>query len=210
MVVHIFRMSAIINLMKTAFFIAMIFAFAPFYASAGTAELEYAEVIKVIDGDTIQISDGEKVRYIGIDTPELNGQKYGRIEKPECYAREALLKNHEFVYGKTVGLQRDKTDRDKYGRLLRYVYIDDVRINDELVRSGHAKAFIFGDDRKYAEEIIAAEAEAKEGTVGMWSECGDREKKEATENMWSKLVARLKKFRNLFGEILNSNGRSNN
>lgn len=192
--------------MKTAFFISMIFALIPSYAAAETAELEYAEVIKVIDGDTIQISGGEKVRYIGIDTPELNGEKYGRIKKPECYAREASLKNREFVYGKTIGLQRDQTDRDKYGRLLRYVYVDDVRINDELVRSGHAKAFIFGDDRKYAEEIIAAEAEAREETVGMWSECGDKEKEKVAESMWSRLVARLKKFRSLFREILNSKG----
>ena len=189
--------------MISGIILAALLALYPVHASAKTEKLEYAEVTKVIDGDTIQIEGGEKVRYIGIDTPELNIGKAGRNKKTECYAREALLKNHELVYEKTVGLERDQTDRDKYGRLLRYVYVGESRINDELVSGGYARAFIFPDDRKYATEIIAAEGAAKKRNVGMWAECGDREKEKAAESRWAKFTVKLRKMRNLFEEMIN-------
>lgn len=171
--------------------------------AAAADQPERAEVTKVIDGDTIEIKGGERVRYIGIDTPELNIGKRGA--KPECYAREATLRNHELVYGKTVTLEKDVRDRDKYGRLLRYVYVDDVRINDLLIREGYAEKFLFPDDKKYAEEIKAAAVEAKESGSGMWVECNDSEKIREAENRWEQFIERLRKFRNLVAELFNKN-----
>lgn len=81
--------------------------------------------------DTIVIDNGEHIRYIGMNTPEL--------ETNECYATEASEMNKELVLGKTVKLEKDISDVDKYGRLLRYVYVDNVFVDDYLVRNGFAK-----------------------------------------------------------------------
>lgn len=88
--------------------------------------------IRVIDGDTIEVAvDGrvEKVRYIGVNAPE-HGQ---------AGFHAAAEANRRLVDGKTVTLERDRTDRDKYGRLLRYVWVNEKFVNRELVRSGKAK-----------------------------------------------------------------------
>ena len=93
----------------------------------GTSDKQLYVVTKVIDGDTIQIENGQKVRYIGIDTPELKGN--------ECYAKQAREKNKELVEGKQVKLQKDISETDKYGRLLRYVYTEQGKfVNNLLVQ----------------------------------------------------------------------------
>ena len=123
-------------------------------------------VARVIDGDTIELSSGEKVRYIGIDTPES--------VKPntpvQCFAKEAATRNRELVEGKTVRLVRDVSDRDKYGRLLRYVYAGDVFINEALVREGYARVATFPPDVFHANEFLAAERDAREGKRGLWAD----------------------------------------
>ena len=81
--------------------------------------MEQALVIRVIDGDTIELQDGSRVRYLGIDTPETD----------EYYYTEATAKNRELVEGKIVELQSGKRDQDKYDRLLRYVYVNGVFVN---------------------------------------------------------------------------------
>src|SRR3989338_7463066 len=82
---------------------------------------EGINVKRVIDGDTIELENGEKVRYIGIDTPETLDPR-----KPiQCFGKEAAQKNRELVEGKPVWLTKDITDKDKYGRSLRYVYLGD-------------------------------------------------------------------------------------
>lgn len=124
-------------------------------------------VARVIDGDTIEIGGGEKVRYIGMDSPEmaLDG-------KPaDCWAQEATEKNRELVSGKIVELRKDVSDRDKYGRLLRYVFVDGVFINSELVREGFASAWAYPPDVHYQDEISAAETLAKKNKAGLWAAC---------------------------------------
>lgn len=121
-------------------------------------------VKKVIDGDTIEISTGQKVRYIGIDTPESTIQK-------ECFGAEASVKNKELVEGKSVRLEKDVSETDKYGRLLRYVYVGDVFINDELVRQGFANASTYPPDVKYQDKFSEAQKEARENNRGFWSKC---------------------------------------
>ena len=125
------------------------------------------KVTRVIDGDTIEIEGGERVRYIGIDTPETVDPR-----KPvQCFGIEASKKNKELVEGKNVRLEKDITDKDKYGRLLRYVYIDNLFINLELVKQGFAFSYTYPPDIKYQAEILAAEAEAREANRGLWGVC---------------------------------------
>jgi len=127
---------------------------------------EKARVIRVIDGDTIVIKGGYHVRYIGIDTPE----------KDEPYYEEAKQYNQELVDGKVARLEKDDEgeDKDKYGRLLRYVYVDDVDdifINAELVRKGYARVYPKGlfPEIEHYDLLKEAEREARESGRGIWS-----------------------------------------
>lgn len=125
-----------------------------------------ARVIKVIDGDTIQIEGGRFVRYIGIDAPELaeNGN-------PGCFSEEATIKNKELVESQTIEIEKDVSETDQYGRLLRYVYKDGVLINELLVSGGYAVIDPFPPDIKYQEKFIEAERKAKAENLGIWKEC---------------------------------------
>lgn len=125
------------------------------------------KVARVIDGDTIEIEGGERVRYIGIDTPEMVLE--GKPE--ECGAEKALEKNRELVVGKTVELSKDVSEQDKYGRLLRYVWVDGILVNAQLVRLGLAKAASFPPDVRFLEEITIAQKEAQKNKAGLWSDC---------------------------------------
>lgn len=126
--------------------------------------LEEFLVTKVIDGDTVVIEGGEVVRYIGIDTPEIS-------QGNECFAKEASDKNKELVLGKMVRLEKDVSERDRYGRLLRYVWIGETFVNDYLVRQGYATAVSYPPDIKYQELFRQAEKETREGSKGLWSLC---------------------------------------
>lgn len=121
-----------------------------------------ATVTKVIDGDTIDIDTGQRVRYIGIDTPEVH-------PVAEAFGMEALQANRNLVEGKEVRLERDITETDKYGRLLRYVYVDDILVNAELVRFGLAEAKAYPPDTKYHEMLKKLEEEARQAGRGMWA-----------------------------------------
>ena len=120
-----------------------------------------ARVTKVIDGDTIEIAGGFKVRYIGIDTPEVYPQR-------EWYGLEAWRKNEELVGGKVVRLEKDVSERDRYGRLLRYVYVDGLFVNAELVRLGYARAKAYPPDTKYQELLERSGEEARAAGRGLW------------------------------------------
>jgi micrococcal nuclease len=123
---------------------------------------ETAEVSQVIDGDTIVIEGGFHVRYIGIDTPEVHPQL-------EASGMEALQANRELVEGKEVRLERDVSETDKYGRLLRYVYVNGILVNAELVRQGLAYARAYPPDTKYQDYLEELETEAREAGRGMWA-----------------------------------------
>ncbi len=126
-------------------------------------QLKLYLVTRVIDGDTIVLENGERVRYIGIDTPE--------ISQNECFALEAKKKNEELVLGKRVRLEKDVSERDKYGRLLRYVYVGEIFVNDYLVRNGYAYAVTYPPDVKYSERFLQAQREARENKRGLWAYC---------------------------------------
>ena len=122
------------------------------------------QVTRVIDGDTIVVSTGEKVRYIGMNTPETVDPR----RPVQCYGHEASAKNKELVEGKTVRLEKDVSDKDTYGRLLRYVWIGDTMINEVLVREGFAEVSTFPPDVKYKDRFIAAQRLASEEKKGLW------------------------------------------
>jgi micrococcal nuclease len=124
---------------------------------------EKVTVARVIDGDTIVIAGGAHVRYIGMDTPEI----YPEVE---FYGPEAKAKNIELVEGKVVTLVKDVSDTDKYGRLLRYVYVDGIFVNGELVRLGYARAVAYPPDTRYQWQLEQLEKEAKAAKRGIWGD----------------------------------------
>jgi micrococcal nuclease len=121
-------------------------------------------VTKVVDGDTIELEGEIKVRYIGIDTPEIS---FGK----ECFGDEAKAKNKKLVEGKYVTLEKDISETDKFGRLLRYVYIGDTFVNEHLVKEGYANAISYPPDIKYQEIFSNAETWAREKNKGLWKKC---------------------------------------
>lgn len=133
--------------------------------SSPTPSQETAIVTRVIDGDTIELSTGEKVRYIGIDTPET--------VKPntdvQCLGKEASAKNTQLVLGKEITMQKDVSETDRYGRLLRYIYVDGTFINDYLVREGYAVASSYPPDIAHQKQFAEAQQEAQANNRGLWS-----------------------------------------
>ena len=121
-----------------------------------------ARVTQVIDGDTIIIEGGYRIRYIGIDTPEIHPVL-------EVYGKEALQANRKLVEDKMVRLERDVSETDRYGRLLRYVYVDNIFVNAELVRQGLAQAKAYPPDIKYQDYLEKLETEARQAGRGMWA-----------------------------------------
>ena len=125
-------------------------------------------VSKVIDGDTIEIEGGMKVRYIGIDTPETSHPTKG----VQCFGRQATERNRQLVEGKKVILEKDISETDKYGRLLRYIWIGDQLVNEILVKEGFAFSSSYPPDIKYQEKFRQAEIQARESNKGLWGQCG--------------------------------------
>ncbi len=122
-------------------------------------------VRRAVDGDTVVLSSGERLRYIGMDTPELHHPK-----KPvQWYAREAMEFNRTVVEGKPVRLEFDVERYDKYRRLLAYVYLQDgTFVNAELVRQGYAKILTIPPNVKYADLFLKYQREAREASRGLW------------------------------------------
>lgn len=131
------------------------------------------KVVRVVDGDTIHVlvADGtkEKVRYIGIDTPES--------VKPntpvECFAKAASARNAELVGDERVRLVTDVEERDRYGRLLAYVYRerDGVFVNAALVRDGFATQATFPPNVAHEDEFRRLARDARRAGRGLWSAC---------------------------------------
>lgn len=138
---------------------------------------EKVKVAKVIDGDTIKLENGFVVRYIGIDTPETV-----HPSKPvQCYGKEASNKNRELVEGKEIEMEKDISETDKYGRLLRYVWVGDIFINEYLVREGFASSSTYPPDVKYQNRFKEAERQAREEKRGLWGSYCDSWKQPTPE-----------------------------
>ncbi len=143
-------------------------------ATGDTGAPGTAVVSRVVDGDTIVIDLGgqqEKVRLIGIDTPETKSPT-----KPvQCYGKEASAHMAELLpSGTPVRLERDVEERDKYGRLLAYVYrvSDGLFVNLDLAQGGYADALRIAPNVAHAEEFQAAVDGAHRQDSGLWGTCG--------------------------------------
>ena len=137
-------------------------------ATAGQAES--ARVVRVIDGDTIEVSiDGttEDVRYIGVDTPE----SVTPGEPVECFGRRAAELNERLVSGRTVRLRFDRERRDRYGRLLAYVYVGERFVNAALMRGGYARTLTIAPNDSFAGLFDRLEQAAGNAGRGLWGAC---------------------------------------
>jgi micrococcal nuclease len=121
------------------------------------------DVVRVVDGDTIVVGiDGAretKVRLIGIDTPERN----------ECFYRAATSKMRMLVEDKRVRLMRDVSETDRYGRLLRYVYVGELFVNAVMVSDGYANAATYPPDVAHAIDFVMLERAARAAKRGLWA-----------------------------------------
>lgn len=128
-------------------------------------------VKKVIDGDTIELSNGKKVRYIGVDAPETRRKVNGRwVFDPEDHAVSAKEYNDALVYGTHVKLEFDEVRYDKYGRWLAYVYTDNgLMANAELVKQGLSSTYTFPPNVKYRKLLLEAQLDARKNKRGFWN-----------------------------------------
>ena len=140
---------------------------------------DQGKVTRITDGDTlrVQLNGGveEKVRLIGIDTPEVHGR--GGLR--ECFGKEASSELARLVpIGTTVRVVIDAEPRDRYGRLLAYIYRqpDDLHINLEMARRGFAAPLTIPPNVAFADEFVDAAAEARDSDRGLWGACGGPDK----------------------------------
>jgi micrococcal nuclease len=124
-------------------------------------------VVRVVDGDTIHVRLGErieKVRYIGVNTPEIHHPRKG----VEPGGREARLVNLDLVLGRRVRLDTDVQTRDRYGRLLAYVWIGDLMVNAEMVRRGYAQVMTVPPNVRHQALFLKLQRDAREAGRGRW------------------------------------------
>lgn len=170
----------------SALLLALLVATVHFF---GKGDASLGRVTQVIDGDTIVVTteDGksEKVRYLLIDTPELHHPTRGEEE----LGRIAALENKNLVLGKKVRLEEDVERRDRYNRLLAYVWTEgpdgEVLVNEELVRRGVAMPFTLPPNVRYVERIRDAFREAREQRRGLWNAAAGRHF--TGEQIWAEL-----------------------
>ncbi len=146
----------------------------PVATSSATQGLEGEKVYvsKVVDGDTIIVNEQTTVRFIGIDTPETVDPR----RPVGCFGKEASNEVKNLLTGKSVILEKDVSDKDKYNRILRYIYLpmDDGQllfVNDYLVREGFGKVLTYPPDVKFDAQFREAERQAKEKRKGLWGKC---------------------------------------
>jgi micrococcal nuclease len=127
-------------------------------------------VVGVLDGDTIEVARGaetDTVRLLGIDTPETHHP----TKAVECFGPEAASYTDKQLFGRSVQLEADIEERDRYGRRLAYVVVGGERFNDELLRRGYARLLVIEPNHTYARTMLREELDAKRAGRGLWSEC---------------------------------------
>lgn len=138
--------------------------------SGASGSAASAPVTRVVDGDTVAVRlDGreEKIRLIGVDTPE--SVKPGT--PVQCYAKAASAETERLVEGRRVTLRYDAERRDRYGRLLAYVYRDALFVNAELVERGYARTLTIPPNVAHADQFARLAREARSEGRGLWSAC---------------------------------------
>ncbi|MBI4213180.1 MAG: thermonuclease family protein [Chloroflexi bacterium] len=126
---------------------------------------DFAQVLRVWDGNTVLIEGGATIRYIGVDTPGAG--MFGRSLEP--FGRQAAERNVALVERKRVEIQSDVSDLDSAGFLLRYVYVDGVMVNEMLLREGLGKLAPLGSNLRYQAGLERAEAAARAAPLNIWT-----------------------------------------
>ncbi|MCF7907721.1 MAG: thermonuclease family protein [Candidatus Omnitrophica bacterium] len=132
---------------------------------------DYSQIFvsKVIDGDTIKLSNGKLLRYIGLDTPEVRSKKDGKfIYDPQPFSLEATEYNRKLVEGKAVRIEFDLEKQDKYGRLLGYCFIGDTFVNAKLIQEGLAVLYTYPPNVKYVDKFVSLQKQARAKKQGLW------------------------------------------
>lgn len=117
-------------------------------------------VARVIDGDTIELSDSTRIRLIGIDTPESGN----------CYSDQSTNALRELIEGKNIKLEMDVQEEDKYGRTLAYIYLENIFVNEKMLEDGFAKLLTIPPDVKYSNLFIKAQNNARNSKLGLWAD----------------------------------------
>ncbi len=126
-------------------------------------------VLEVIDGDTVRLSNGKLLRYIGLDTPEVRLKKgEGFIYSPQPFALEAKEYNRKLVEGKLVRIEFDVKRKDKYARLLGYCFVGDIMVNAKLIEEGFAVLYTYPPNVKYADLFRDLQTQARQQKKGLW------------------------------------------
>lgn len=135
-------------------------------------QFDYSQikVLEVIDGDTIKLSNGRLLRYIGLDTPELRIKKKGGDfqYQPQPFSLEAKEFNRKLVEGKLIRIEFDLEKTDRYGRILGYCFFEDTFVNARLIEQGYAVLSTRPPNVKYVEIFVAAQKKAREAKKGLW------------------------------------------
>jgi len=133
----------IVIIVLVVLMLAAVFFYVLINGGRSTKERSETTVIRVIDGDTFELESGEIVRLICIDAPE----------KGEAGAEEAAEYLESLILYKEARLEKDVSETDAYGRLLRYAYVNNTFVNKEMVEKGHASVFRYGNDTRRCDEI---------------------------------------------------------
>ncbi len=140
-------------------------------------------VARAVDGDTLKLADGRRVRLIGIDTPELHySEKLLRdarrtnkdVETIQSMGKRSAQFTKKLCEGKRVRLESDVTKSDRYGRMLAYAYLEDgIFINAEIIKEGYAQVMTIPPNVKYADYFLKLQREARDGRRGLWAVTDD-------------------------------------
>lgn len=137
-------------------------------ASSSECGAKSGVVVRVLDGDTIELESGVIVRYLLVDAPEI---AHSASEVSECFGDEAKQANSQLVVGAKVGLDYDEACEDRFGRTLAYVSVADRMVNRTLIERGYARLLVIPPNDRYADEFEALEADAETRNAGLWGAC---------------------------------------
>ena len=121
-------------------------------------------VVRVVDGDTVQLARTGRARLIGVDTPEVHG-------RPECFGPEASRFARRRLQGRAVLVRGDAEARDRYGRRLVHLFLGGRLFSAELVRRGYATTLAIAPNTRHAERLAAEQRRARTRRAGLWSAC---------------------------------------
>lgn len=152
---------------EAAFLAALLLAAGGYWTFAPAPAGESVVVSDIVDGDTVVLNDGRRIRYLLIDTPEKGDPLY----------EEATALNRSLVAGRPVRVELDVRPKDDYGRLLAYVFVRDesgaeIFVNERIVREGLAFLYVVGEDAARREDILRAQRAAHEENKGLWKSMG--------------------------------------